>query len=71
MVDIDNFVRLALPREGKTYDWKTVDLSLRPGATAIDAGEVLANVRVPYKDRRPDIGCYEHGNAMPRYGPRP
>ena len=71
MVDIDSFGRLALPREGNTYDWKTVDLSLRPGTAAVDAGEVLANVRRPYKEKRPDMGCYEHGNAPPRYGPRP
>jgi hypothetical protein len=45
---------------------------LRPAAesAAIDAGEVLPNVNDGYAGEGPDLGAYEHGEAMPGYGAR-
>jgi hypothetical protein len=49
----------------------TIDLRLRKGANAIDAGVALPNVTDGYQGRAPDLGAYEFGEPLPHYGPRP
>ena len=45
------------------------DLSLKPGATAIDAGLALANLNDGWIGSAPDLGAYEMGRPLPSYGP--
>ena len=48
----------------------SVDLRLRKGAAAIDAGVTLPNITDGYLGRAPDLGAYEYGAPLPHYGPR-
>jgi len=48
----------------------SVDLRLRKGAAAIDAGTALPNITDGYLGRAPDLGAYEFGAPLPHYGPR-
>jgi hypothetical protein len=48
----------------------SVDLRLREGSKAIDAGVVLPNITDGYSGRAPDLGAYEYGAPLPHYGPR-
>ena len=46
---------------------------LRPklsGKSVIDAADLVPNVNFPYMGYGPDIGAYEHGQAITKYGPR-
>jgi hypothetical protein len=52
------------------YDPATVDLTLSPGAVAVDAGTIIPNVTDGFTGKAPDLGAYELGQAVPRYGPR-
>jgi hypothetical protein len=45
-------------------------LTLKPGCTAIDAGQALPNVCDQFEGRAPDLGAYELGCPTPHYGPR-
>jgi hypothetical protein len=49
----------------------SVDLRLRKGAAAIDAGTELPNITDGFLGRAPDLGAYEYGAPLPHYGPRP
>jgi hypothetical protein len=49
----------------------SVDLRLRSGAIAIDAGIELPNVTDRFRGSAPDLGAYEFGAPEPHYGPRP
>ena len=49
----------------------SVDLRLKKGAAAIDAGVVLPNITDGFLGRAPDLGAYEFGAPLPHYGPRP
>ena len=74
LVDYDIFMNAAMPdlaRPTMLYDPAEVDLRLRRGAAAVDAGIVLPNINDGYNGRAPDLGAYEYGEAMPHYGPRP
>jgi hypothetical protein len=53
------------------YDPAEVDLGLKRGAAAVDAGLVLPNINDDYQGTAPDLGAYEYGADMPHYGPRP
>ncbi len=55
----------------KVYDSATIDLRLKAGSAAIDAGEVLPGFNDGFKGAAPDLGAYELGTALPHYGPRP
>jgi hypothetical protein len=46
-------------------------LTLRPGCSAVDKGQVLAGINQDYKGSAPDLGAYESGAPLPWYGPRP
>jgi hypothetical protein len=48
-----------------------VDLRLKAGCAAIDAGEVLPGFNDGFKGKAPDLGAYEFGDELPQYGPRP
>jgi hypothetical protein len=48
-----------------------VDLRLREGSAAVDAGVVLPNITDGYSGKAPDLGAYELGTELPHYGPRP
>jgi hypothetical protein len=74
LLDFDTFVNAPLPDytdPTRVVDPESVDLQLRPGSKAIDAGTVLPNVTDGFIGRAPDLGAYEKGQAMPFYGPRP
>lgn len=68
-----DLVAAALPMEYATAaDPAGYDLRLVPGVVEVDAGAALANINDPWvADGRPDIGAFESGAALPRYGPRP
>lgn len=46
------------------------NLTLEAGCSAIDAGAVLPNINEDFVGKAPDLGAYEHGRALPHYGPR-
>ena len=46
------------------------DLRLKPGTSAIDAGEVLPGFNDNFTGKAPDLGAYELGGPLPHYGPR-
>jgi hypothetical protein len=48
----------------------SVDLRLREGSAAIDAGVELPNVTDGFRGSAPDLGAYEFGTPLPHYGPR-
>lgn len=48
-----------------------LDLRLKPGSTAIDAGVTLQGINDSFAGQAPDLGAYEAGVALPAYGPRP
>ncbi|HVR86167.1 MAG TPA: right-handed parallel beta-helix repeat-containing protein, partial [Planctomycetota bacterium] len=54
----------------KAFD-RLIDLRLRPGCSAIDAGEILPGWNDGFAGKAPDLGAYEVGQEPPRYGPRP
>jgi hypothetical protein len=50
---------------------RAVDLRLKPGSAAIDAGEILPGLNDGFAGRAPDLGAYELGQPIPLAGPRP
>ena len=74
LVDYDIFVHAPMPDFSdptRVVAVDSVDLRLREGATAIDAGIALPNVTDGFKGSAPDLGAYEFGEPLPHYGPRP
>ena len=74
LLDYDTFVNAPMPALDKPtilYDSAEIDLRLRRGSNAIDAGVVLPNINDGYNGQAPDLGAYEFGEEMPQYGPRP
>lgn len=49
----------------------TVDLRLRKGSAAVDAGCRIPGVNEDFRGSAPDLGAYELGAPLPGYGPRP
>ncbi|MCC6632699.1 MAG: hypothetical protein IT482_11600 [Gammaproteobacteria bacterium] len=73
LVDYDVFVNAKAPDFSDpthVVAVDSVDLQLRKGAVAIDAGTVLPNITDGYLGRAPDLGAYEFGVPPPHYGPR-
>ncbi len=73
LLDYDIFVNAGMPDledPTRLYDPEAVDLRLRRGAAAVDAGTVLPNINDGYAGRAPDLGAYEYGQDLPHYGPR-
>jgi hypothetical protein len=54
----------------RLYTPEQVDLTLRKGSAAVDAGTVLPGITDGFTGRAPDLGAYEYGAAPPHYGPR-
>jgi len=74
LLDFDTFVDAQMPdldEPTRLYDPAQVDLRLRRGSPAVDAGQVLPNINDGYNGRAPDLGAYEYGQELPHYGPRP
>jgi hypothetical protein len=53
------------------FDPATIDLRLKAGSAAIDAGEVLPGFNDGFAGKAPDLGAYEFGSSLPVYGIRP
>ena len=73
VVDYDVFVNAQKPDfTDVTHVVKveSVNLQLRKGSAAIDAGVALPNITDGYLGRAPDLGAYEFGAPLPHYGPR-
>ena len=45
-------------------------MTLQTDCNAVDAGIPLPNINDDYLGAAPDLGAYEVGAALPRYGPR-
>jgi hypothetical protein len=74
LVDYDIFVNAPMPDFSdptRVVAVDSVDLRLRKGAVAIDAGIELPNVTDGFRGSAPDLGAYEFGAPLPHYGPRP
>ena len=56
--------------EKKAFDSSTIDLRLRDGNAAIDAGQVLPGFNDGFEGEGPDLGAHELGSDLPHYGPR-
>jgi hypothetical protein len=52
------------------HDGATIDLRLRQGTAAINAGQILPGFNDGYTGKAPDLGAYEFGSPLPQYGPR-
>ena len=70
MVDYDIFKKAGPPDFGVTYEPRQYDLRLSPESIAVDRGCILPTVNDRYTGEAPDLGCYELGGTVPRYGPR-
>ena len=73
LVDYDIFEQAPLPDftdVTHVVNPETIDLRLRKGAVAIDAGTPIPNVTDGYAGKAPDLGAYEYGLSLPHYGPR-
>ncbi len=70
LVDYDIFIRASAPKEGTTIRPEDVDLSLKPGAAAVDAGALLPTVNDGFTGSSPDLGARESGTSASRFGPR-
>jgi hypothetical protein len=73
LVDFDIFVNAPKPDFTDithVVDVSSVDLRLKKGSAAVDAGIALPNVTDGYLGRAPDLGAYELGQPLPHYGPR-
>jgi hypothetical protein len=72
-VDFDTFVNVALPDKAdpqRLYRPEDLDFRLRAGSPAVDAGVELPTITDGFTGRAPDLGAYELGRPVPRYGPR-
>lgn len=73
LIDYDIFQKASPPDRSdprRLYRPEEVDLRLRPGSRAEDAGIRLPGVNDGFSGRAPDLGAYEVGQAVPHYGPR-
>jgi hypothetical protein len=73
-IDYSVFQRAAAPdftNPTRLYAPEELDLTLRKGSRAVDAGVVLPGITDGYVGRAPDLGAYELGAPLPHYGPRP
>lgn len=72
VVDYGIFARpFELPFTPKQrHDPAQVDVRLKAGGAAVDAGERLPNINDGYSGRAPDLGAWELNQPPPHYGPR-
>lgn len=74
LIDFDDFTRAPAPDftdPTRVVEPETLDLTLRAGSKAVDAGIAIPNVTDGYTGTAPDLGAYERGVPLPHYGPRP
>ncbi|HYE17875.1 MAG TPA: right-handed parallel beta-helix repeat-containing protein [Tepidisphaeraceae bacterium] len=64
------FASGAVPPSDEKVEQKVTDLRPAAGAGVVDAGEVLPGFNDGFGGKGPDIGAYEAGEEMPKYGPR-
>jgi hypothetical protein len=57
------------PKDEKAVH-QPMDLRLKPGTAAIDAGLAMAGLNDGFTGTAPDLGAYELDASMPQYGPR-
>ncbi len=69
-INMDVFNGVAFP-EKPVPGYEPPDLRPRPGSAVVDAACLLPNVNDQFRGAGPDIGAYEAGQPLPRYGPRP
>jgi hypothetical protein len=73
MIDYSVFVKAAPPdftKPTQLYTPEQVDLRLKAGSRAVDAGVVLPGITDGFTGKAPDLGAYELGAPLPHYGPR-
>ena len=70
LTDYEIFIDVNPPEKGKTYEPSEYDLRLRMNVNVIDAGTILPQITDNFAGEAPDLGCYELGQEIPRYGPR-
>ena len=73
VVDFDTFVNVPMPDKTdpqRLYKPDGLDFRLKPASPAIDAGVELPSITDGFTGKAPDIGAYEVGRSLPRYGPR-
>ena len=73
LVDYGIFRSAAAPDPAdptRLYRPDEVNLELKPGTNAVDAGVVLPNINDGFTGKAPDLGAYEVGVKLPHYGPR-
>lgn len=46
------------------------DVTLKPGSAAEDVSLLLPNINDGFAGKGPDLGAYEAGAPIPKYGPR-
>ena len=73
LIDYNVFTKAQAPDPKdieKLYVPEDFDFTLVSGAAAIDAGMLLPTVNDGYAGKAPDLGAYELGQPLPKYGPR-
>ena len=73
LVDYDTFANVTMPDKTDPqhlYRPDGLDFRLKPGSPAIDAGMELPSITDGFTGKAPDIGAFETGRPLPRYGPR-
>ncbi len=73
VLDYDVFVKASAPDFSDPTNVvaiDSVDLTLRKGGKAIDAGTFIPNVTDTHTGRAPDLGAYEYATPVTQYGPR-
>lgn len=51
-----------------TKEFSPPNLQLKKESPALDAGQLVPNVNDEFTGKAPDVGAYEYGKAVPRYG---
>ena len=72
-VDFDIFENLRPPDPAKRFDVyhaMDINLKLKPGSRAVDAGIVIPTVNENFVGKPPDLGAHEVGAPPLQYGPR-
>jgi hypothetical protein len=72
-VDYDIFENISPPDPADpyaVYHAGDLDFRLKSGGKAVDAGVAIPNVNDGHGGAAPDLGAYESGQPLPRYGPR-
>jgi hypothetical protein len=72
-LDFNTFEKAPIPDKTdpqRLYNPEDMDLRLKPGSSAVDAGLELPTITDGFTGKAPDLGAYELGSDPPHYGPR-